>query len=98
MTDRRDDELDEDRRSLPARPRATSPKEVRILGAEEAQAAMDAGTVGRRLGDQDTRYGDVPPRPDPTIRPSARFPLSADEPAPDVGAADATAGRDRSTS
>ena len=45
---------------------------------------MEAGTVGRRLGDQDTRYGDVPPRPDPAIRPSARFPRSADEPAPDV--------------
>ena len=45
---------------------------------------MEAGTVGRRLGDQDTRYGDVPPRPDPAIRPSARFPRSADEPTPDV--------------
>ncbi len=45
---------------------------------------MEAGTVGRRLGDQDTRYGDVPPRPDPAIRPSTRFPRAADEPTPDV--------------
>ncbi|MGZ6995607.1 MAG: hypothetical protein ACXVIM_10370, partial [Acidimicrobiia bacterium] len=73
MTDRRDDELDEDSEERIAAPARTNPEGVRILGAEEAQAAMDAGTVGRRLGDQDTRYGDVPPKPDPAIRPSARF-------------------------
>lgn len=84
MTDRRDDELDERPDEPVDAPARAKPEGVRILGAEEAQAAMEAGTVGRRLGDQDTRYGDVPPRPDPAIRPSARFPLSADEPAPDV--------------
>ncbi len=74
MTDRRDDELDEGQTESPVAPARTSPEGVRILGAEEAQAAMDAGTVGRRLGDQDTRYGDVPARPDPAIRPTVRFP------------------------
>jgi phosphatidate cytidylyltransferase len=84
VTDRRDDELDEDQTENPVAPARATPEGVRILGAEEAQAAMEAGTVGRRLGDQDTRYGDVPPRPDPALRPSARFPRAADEPAPDV--------------
>ncbi len=84
MTDRRDDELDEGQVGEPATSGRATPEGVRILGAEEAQAAIDAGTVGRRLGDQDTRYGDVPARPDPAIRPSVRFPRSADEPAPDV--------------
>lgn len=84
MTDRRDDELDEDEdERASARPRGAS-EGVRILGAEEAQAAMDAGTVGRRLGDRDTRYGDVPARPDPALRPAVRFPRGADEPTPDV--------------
>ena len=84
MTDRRDEELDEGQAAEPAAPGRATPEGVRILGAEEAQAALDAGTVGRRLGDQDTRYGDVPARPDPAIRPSVRFPRSADEPTPDV--------------
>jgi phosphatidate cytidylyltransferase len=84
VTDRRDDELDEDDdERAGARARGTS-EGVRILGAEEAQAAMDAGAVGRRLSDRDTRYGDVPPRPDPALRPSVRFPRSADDPAPTV--------------
>ncbi|HEY3722426.1 MAG TPA: phosphatidate cytidylyltransferase [Acidimicrobiia bacterium] len=98
MTDRRDEELDEGKAAEPAAPGRATPEGVRILGAEEAQAALDAGTVGRRLGDQDTRYGDVPARPDPAIRPSVRFPRSADEPAPDVvpraSAADDEDGRD----
>ncbi len=84
MTDRRDDELDEEPEEPSGAPARGKPEGVRILGAEEAQAAMEAGTVGRRLGDQDTRYGDVPPRPDPAIRPSARFPLAKDDPTPDV--------------
>ena len=84
MTDRRDDELDEGQTESPVAPARPSPEGVRILGAEEAQAAMDAGTVGRRLGDQDTRYGDVPARPDPAIRPTVRFPRTADQEDPDV--------------
>ncbi|MCZ7525214.1 MAG: phosphatidate cytidylyltransferase [Acidimicrobiia bacterium] len=48
---------------------------VRILGADEAQAAVEAGQVGRRKPEGEPRYGDVPPRPDPGVRPAARFPL-----------------------
>lgn len=84
MTDRRDEELDEEDNGRPAAPARKNPEGVRILGAEEAQAAMDAGNVGKRLGDSATRYGDVPPRPDPAIRPSVRFPRTADDPVPDV--------------
>ena len=84
MTDRRDEESDEEESERPAAPARKNPEGVRILGAEEAQAAMDAGNVGTRLGDTATRYGDVPPRPDPAIRPSVRFPRAADEPVPDV--------------
>lgn len=84
MTDRRDEEVDKAKEAPLGAPARTKPEGVRILGAEEARAAMDAGTVGRRLGDQDTRYGDVPAKPDPTLRPSVRFPRAADEPAPDV--------------
>ncbi len=84
MTDRRDEESDVEESERPAAPARKNPEGVRILGAEEAQAAMDAGTVGKRLGDSATRYGDVPPRPDPAIRPSVRFPRTADDPVPDV--------------
>lgn len=56
----------------------TTPEGVRIIGAEEAQAALEGGQVSRRLGEDDLRYGDVPPRPDPGVRPAARFPLPAD--------------------
>lgn len=60
----------------------TTPEGVRIIGAEEAQAALDGGQVQGRLGEDDLRYGDVPPRPDPGVRPAARFPLPADASAP----------------
>lgn len=84
MTDRHDDEHDDGPDQPAAKPSRTATEGVRILGAEEAQAAMDAGTVGRRLSDEDTRYGDVPARPDPTLRPSARFPLTREDDTPDV--------------
>jgi phosphatidate cytidylyltransferase len=60
----------------------TTPEGVRIIGAEEAQAAMEGGQVGRRLTEDELRPGDVPPRPDPGLRPAARFPLPADRDAP----------------
>lgn len=86
MTDRRDDHDDE---QDAARPPAPRPAEgVRILGAEEAQAALEAGSVGRRLGEGETRFGDVPPRPDPTLRPAVRFPRVADDEAPSIAAAE----------
>lgn len=53
---------------------AKGPEGVRILGAEEAQAVIEGGTVGRRLGDDQPRFGDVPPRPDQSVRPTVSFP------------------------
>jgi phosphatidate cytidylyltransferase len=71
-----DPEAHDDEGTRPAEP--TTPEGVRIIGAEEAQAALEGGQVSRRLGEDDLRYGDVPPRPDPGVRPAARFPLPAD--------------------
>jgi phosphatidate cytidylyltransferase len=57
---------------------ATPVEGVRIIGAEEAQAAVDAGSVAPRRGDDEVRYGDVPPAPQGP-RPPLRFPLAGDE-------------------
>jgi len=85
VTDRRDEDQvrgdqvgddqvgDDEAGPRPARPGPT--EGVRILGAKEAQAALDGGQVARRLGGDTPRFGDVPPRPDPSVRPAARFPL-----------------------
>ncbi len=62
MTDRHDEE-DETREHPAARPVAPS-EGVRIIGAEEAAAALESGAVGRRVPDSEPRFGDVPPRPD----------------------------------
>jgi phosphatidate cytidylyltransferase len=79
VTDRRDEDQrdeaqssDDESEQEPARPGPT--EGVRILGAKEAQAALDGGQVARRLGGDSPRFGDVPPRPDPSVRPAARFP------------------------
>jgi phosphatidate cytidylyltransferase len=47
---------------------------VRIIPAEEAQAAIDKGEAAGRRPDDELRYGDVPPAP-PGPRPAHRFPL-----------------------
>jgi phosphatidate cytidylyltransferase len=47
---------------------------VRIIGAEEAQKALDAGQAAGRRADDELRYGDVPPAPTGP-RPPHRFPL-----------------------
>ncbi len=47
---------------------------VRIIGAEEAQKALDAGHAAGRRSDDELRYGDVPPAPSGP-RPPHRFPL-----------------------
>src|SRR5207248_3653520 len=47
---------------------------VRIIGAEDAQAALDAGQVAGRRPEDAPRYGDVPPAPQGP-RPGYRFPL-----------------------
>jgi phosphatidate cytidylyltransferase len=51
---------------------------VRIIGAEEAQAAMESGAVAPRRSDDEPRYGDVPAAPSGP-RPPLRFPLAGDE-------------------
>ena len=47
---------------------------VRIIKAEEAQAALDAGEAAGRRPDDQLRFGDVPPAPSGP-RPAHRFPL-----------------------
>jgi phosphatidate cytidylyltransferase len=47
---------------------------VRIIGAEEAQAALDAGSAAGRKPEDQLRFGDVPPAPSGP-RPAHRFPL-----------------------
>lgn len=47
---------------------------VRIIKAEEAQAALEAGEAAGRRPDDQLRFGDVPPAPQGP-RPAHRFPL-----------------------
>lgn len=47
---------------------------VRIIRADEAQAALDAGQAAGRRPDDELRFGDVPPAPSGP-RPTHRFPL-----------------------
>ena len=47
---------------------------VRIIRADEAQAALDAGEAAGRRPDDELRFGDVPPAPQGP-RPPHRFPL-----------------------
>jgi phosphatidate cytidylyltransferase len=82
VSDARDDDPEARDQDSSRGGEVTTPEGVRIIGAEEAQAAMEGGQVGRRLGEDDLRPGDVPPRPDPGLRPAARFPLPADISAP----------------
>lgn len=50
---------------------------VRIIGAEEAQAAIESGEVAQRRPEDAPRYGDVPEPPEGP-RPALRFPLGGD--------------------
>src|SRR5579862_9932860 len=47
---------------------------VRIIPADEAQAALDAGEATGRRSDDELRFGDVPPAPQGPRSPH-RFPL-----------------------
>jgi phosphatidate cytidylyltransferase len=47
---------------------------VRIIGAKEAKAALEAGAATGRRPEEELRFGDVPPAP-PGPRPPHRFPL-----------------------
>ena len=66
------------------------PEGVRIIGADEAEAALEREDVARRRGPDDPRPGDRPGRPPADApEPVLRFPLSssageADEPAPEL--------------
>jgi phosphatidate cytidylyltransferase len=69
MDEPRDEEVEE-------RPPARPTEGVRIIGAEEAQAAIESGAVAGRRPDDEPRFGDVPEAP-AGPRPPLRFPLGA---------------------
>ncbi|MGZ4677404.1 MAG: phosphatidate cytidylyltransferase [Acidimicrobiia bacterium] len=74
MTDRHDE--DHETREHPAARPAPGGEGVRIIGAEEAQAALESGAVGRRIPDREPRFGDVPARPEVPASPGLSFPTS----------------------
>lgn len=82
MSDWDDDESEDSERSSQASDPFTIPRRapgapgegVRIIGAEEAQAAMESGHASGRTPDDEPKFGDVPPAPGGP-RPSTRFPL-----------------------
>ena len=65
------DERNEQDERLSQRPPAEG---VRIIRAEEAQAALEAGQVAGRRPEDAPRFGDVPAQP-AGPRPAHRFPL-----------------------
>src|SRR5437879_13857790 len=75
-------ERDEDARAKPA-------EGVRIIGAEEAQAAIESGHAAGRRPEDAPRYGDVPAQPQGP-RPPLRFPLSEAADAPKLPPTSAT--------
>src|SRR3954471_5003203 len=66
-----DDEQHDEEERPPAR---SSNEGVRIIGAEEAAAALEKGEVAGRRPEDAPRFGDVPPAPSGP-RPPHRFPL-----------------------
>ncbi|MBV8304710.1 MAG: hypothetical protein JOZ04_10905, partial [Acidimicrobiia bacterium] len=78
MDDRsRDDQTEEPRERRGPRPSSES---VRIIGADEAAAAIEAGQAAGRRPDDAPRFGDVPPAPEGP-RPPLRFPMPGADPA-----------------
>ena len=84
MSDWDDDERDDaeakadepDPFTIPRRAPGAPGEGVRIIGAEEAAAAMESGHASGRKPDDEPKYGDVPPPPAPGgPRPATRFPL-----------------------
>lgn len=59
--------------------RASEQEGVRIIGAEEAEQALERGDVAHRRAAGEPRFGDRPAPPPAGPRPTIRFPLSADE-------------------
>ncbi|MGH9032396.1 MAG: hypothetical protein ACRDY4_11295, partial [Acidimicrobiia bacterium] len=86
MSDRYDDDAYEPDPRRHRDPRAsrrqaqppTSGEGVRILGSDD-DADDDLDLDSGRRGADEPRYGDVPARPDPEVRPAARFPLPEDD-------------------
>ena len=76
---------DDDTRPDPDRP---DPEGVRIIGADEAERALERDDVARRRGPEDPRPGDRPGRPpEDAPEPVLRFPLSSsasEDPAPEL--------------
>ncbi len=74
----------------PEEPRRPDPEGVRIIGADEAEAALERDDVARRRGPDDPRPGDRPRRPPADApEPVLRFPLSStagepEEPGPEL--------------
>src|SRR5438046_6761974 len=66
--DERDEQDEPERRTRPAN------EGVRIIGAEEAAAALEKGEAAGRRPEDAPRFGDVPPQPSGP-RPTHRFPL-----------------------
>lgn len=59
-----DDEFDDTEDAVSAGPQRPRGEGVRIIGAEEAAAALESGTASRRQPDDAPRYGDRPAPPD----------------------------------
>ncbi|MBV8980725.1 MAG: phosphatidate cytidylyltransferase [Acidimicrobiia bacterium] len=75
MSDR-SDQNEEPRERRGPRPSSES---VRIIGADEAAAAIEAGQAAGRRPDDAPRFGDVPPAPEGP-RPPLRFPMAGSDP------------------
>ena len=69
-----DDRDDRDEQEQPRRTPRPANEGVRIIGAEEAAAALEKGEAAGRRPDDAPRFGDVPPQP-AGPRPAHRFPL-----------------------
>src|SRR4051794_19613212 len=76
-----------DEELFPREKRSDDPNEgVRIIGAEEAEKAIERDDVARRLPSDAPRYGDRPETPPGDgPRPAIRFPLSGSAESPSVG-------------
>lgn len=57
------------------RPARAPAEGVRIIGAEEAAAALETGQAAGRRSDDELKFGDVPPPLPDGPRPAVRFPL-----------------------
>jgi phosphatidate cytidylyltransferase len=70
--------MDRDREDELTQPPRPAGEGIRIIGAEEAAAALDAGQAEGRKPSDAPRFGDVPPAP-AGPRPAMRFPLEPDQ-------------------